>query len=75
MPTRREAEELQALAQVALPAVRRGRPLSAALPCKADRYRLRVAVAHLICKGVVHGTRDLGRAAVHYLARGGDPWP
>ena len=30
--TTREALELQALAQIALPAVRRGRPLSWALP-------------------------------------------
>lgn len=73
MPTLREAQELQALAQIALPAVRRRRPLDAALPCVADRYRLRGAVQRLVRgAGIDHGVR-LG--ALEYLARGGDPWP
>lgn len=78
MPTRREAQELQALAQIALPAVRRQRPLSAALPCKADRYRLRAAAERVTGAAFWAGSSPHGQArlaAVEHLARGGDPWP
>lgn len=73
MPTLREAQELQALAQIALPAMRRGRFLDEALPCRADRYRLRAAVLRLL-RGVPLSI-DARLAAVEHLAGGGDPWP
>lgn len=78
MPTLREAQEVQALAQIALPVVRRGRPLTAALPCKADRYRLRAAAERVTGAPFWAGSSRHGHArteAVAYLARGGDPWP
>lgn len=71
MLTVREAVALQALAEVALPAVRRREPLRRVLPCKADRFRLRAAVAQVMAADVA----DDRCAAVEYLARGEDPLP
>lgn len=73
MLTKREADELQALAQIALPAVRTYRPLRTALPCEADRAALLAAVRYLL--GHPLAGIDSPPAAVVYLARGGDPLP
>lgn len=62
--------ELQALAQIALPAVRRAQALGRVLPCETDRVRLRSAVGGLIDAGF-GDSDDLRLEATLYLARGG----
>lgn len=76
MLTKREADELRALAQIALPAVRRGRWVGAALPCRADRASLRSAVLRVVrAAPTMVLSLDMRLAALEYLARGGDPLP